>query len=96
MGIGTIDGVVSAVITVLGAAFGVGRWIAKRVRKRRIKKAAKERLSIQAGMEGPAAELRPQGVRRAAARPVRRPRRSWVFNDSSGPRRGWVHRWRDW
>lgn len=82
MDVGTIAGVVSAAIAVMGGAVAVGRWSVGRARRRKSEKVAEER--------------RGQRARRAAA--VRSTKRrsggGWMLKGTGISPRGWLDRWR--
>lgn len=82
MDAGTIAGVVSAAIAVIGGTVAVGRWSVGQARKRKSEKAIEER--------------RAQRARRAAARrpAKRRSDGGWVFKGTGILPRGWLNRWR--
>lgn len=82
MDVGTIAGVVSAAIAVMGGVLAVGRWSVGRARRRKSEKVAEE--------------CRVQRARRAAAvRPTkRRSGGGWVFKGTGISPRGWLDRWR--
>jgi hypothetical protein len=82
MDAGTIAGVVSAAIAVIGGAVTIGRWSVGRARRRKSEKVTEER--------------RIQRARRVAAvRPKkRRSDGGWVFKGTGISPRNWMDRWR--
>lgn len=83
MDIGTIAGVVSAAIALIGGTIALWKWVAGKAQKRKADRAA--------------AALREQQRirRRAARRPVvRRRGESWVFKGTGISPKGWFDRWR--
>jgi hypothetical protein len=82
MDAGTIAGLVSAAIAVIGGAVAIGRWSVGRARRRKSQKVAEER--------------RVQRSHRASAVSPKKRRSDggWVFKGTGISPRNWMDRWR--